>query len=104
MELQTAPRERSTPELAPPPPLGLRLRRRAAWVGGLLALAVVGYLLSGIFTVAADEPAVIRRFGRVAARPGPGLHSPLPSPVDQADIVKTVAVTKTGDGFDLPEA
>src|SRR5207247_2094425 len=60
MELQTEPRERSTPELAPPPPLGLRLRRRAAWVGGLLALAVVGYLLSGIFTVAADEQAVIR--------------------------------------------
>src|SRR2546430_16708391 len=74
MELQPEPRERSTPELAPPPPLGLRLRRRAAWVGGLLALAVVGYLLSGIFTVAADEQAVIRRFGRVAARLGPGIH------------------------------
>src|SRR5437667_8857065 len=103
MELQTEPRERPTPELAPPPPLGLRLRRRAAWVGGLLALAVVGYLLSGIFTVAADEQAVIRRFGRVAARLGPGIHYRLPWPVDQVDIVKTTAVMKTGVGFDLPE-
>src|SRR5256886_2393895 len=103
MELQTEPRERPTPELAPPPPLGLRLRRRAAWVGGLLALAVVGYLLSGIFTVAADEQAVIRRFGRVAARLGPGIHYRLPWPVDQGDIVKTTAVMKTGVGFDLPE-
>src|SRR2546428_7855478 len=87
MELQTEPRERPTPELAPPPPLGLRLRRRAAWVGGLLALAVVGYLLSGIFTVAADEQAVIRRFGRVAARLGPGIHYRLPRPVDRVDLV-----------------
>src|SRR3989440_4667186 len=101
MELQTEPRERPTPELAPPPPLGLRLRRRAAWVGGLLALAVVGYLLSGIFTVAADEQAVIRRFGRVAARLGPGIHYRLPWPIDQVDIVKTTSVMKTGVGFDL---
>src|SRR2546430_10057197 len=103
MELQTEPRERPTPELAPPPPLGLRLRRRAAWVGGLLALAVVGYLLSGIFTVAADEQAVIRRFGRVAARLGPGIHYRLPWPVDRVDVIKTTAVMKTGVGFELPE-
>src|SRR5438132_5203811 len=103
MELQTEPRERPTPELAPPPPLGLRLRRRAAWVGGLLALAVVGYLLSGIFTVAADEQAVIRRFGRVAARLGPGIHYRLPWPVERTDVIKTRAVMKTGVGFELSE-
>src|SRR2546425_12611905 len=101
MALQTDPRGRPPPELTPPPPLGLRLRRRAAWVGGLLALAVVGYLLSGIFTVAADEQAVIRRFGRVAARLGPGIHYRLPWPVDQVDIVKTTSVMKTGVGLDL---
>src|SRR3989442_63038 len=66
MELQTEPRELETPEAAPPPWLGLRLGRRAAWVGGLLALAVAGYLLAGVFTVAADEQAVIRRFGSLA--------------------------------------
>src|SRR5207244_10156836 len=103
MELQTEPRERSTPELAPPPPLGLRLRRRAAWVGGLLALALAGYLLTGIFTVAADEQAVIRRFGRVAARLGPGIHYRLPWPIDRVDVVKTTSVMKTGVGFELLE-
>ncbi len=92
MELQTEPRELETPEAVPPPRLGLRLGRRAAWLGGLLALAVAGYLLAGVFTVAADEQAVIRRFGRVAARLGPGIHYRLPWPVDQVDIVKTMTL------------
>jgi len=83
--------------------MGLEPGRRAAWGGGLLALAVAGYLMTGIFTVAADEQAVIRRFGRVAARLGPGLHYRLPWPVDRVDVVKTTAVMKTGVGFALPE-
>src|ERR671931_599240 len=77
--------------------------RRAAWAAALLPLPVTGYLLSGIFTVAADEQAVIRRFGRVAARLGPGIHYRLPWPVDRVDVIKTTSVTKTGVGFDLPE-
>jgi membrane protease subunit HflK len=77
--------------------------RRATWGGGLLALAVAAYLMTGIFTVAADEQAVIRRFGRVAARLGPGIHYRLPWPVDRVDVVKTTAVMKTGVGFALPE-
>jgi len=72
--------------------MGLEPGRRAAWGGGLLALAVAGYLMTGIFTVAADEQAVIRRFGRVGARLGPGLHYRLPWPVDRVDVVKTTAV------------
>src|SRR2546427_10309600 len=101
MELKTEPRELETPEAAPPPRLRLRLGRRATWVGGLLALAVAGYLLAGVFTVAADEQAVIRRFGRVAARLGPGIHYRLPWPIDQVDIVKTTSVMKNGVGLDL---
>jgi modulator of FtsH protease HflK len=103
MGLQTEPRERETPELTPPPRLGPRPRRRAAWVGGLLAVAAAGYLLAGTFTVAADEQAVIRRFGSVALRLGPGIHYRLPWPIDQVDIVKTTSVMKTGVGFDLRE-
>src|SRR5438046_6420497 len=81
--------------------MGLETGRRAAWGGGLLALTVAAYLMTGIFTVAADEQAVIRRFGRVAARLGPGLHYRLPWPVHRVDIVKTTAVMKTGVGFAL---
>src|SRR3989442_11159901 len=102
MELQTKPGKLETPEAAPPPRLGPRLGRRAAWVGGLLALAVAGYLLAGVFTVAADEQAVIRRFGPLAARPGPRIHYPLPWPIDQVGIGKTTPLMKTGLGFDLP--
>src|SRR2546426_10205 len=92
MELQTKPGKLETPEAAPPPRLGPRLGRRAAWVGGLLALAVAGYLLAGVFTVAADEQAVIRRFGRVAARLGPGIHYRLPWPVDEVLTTGRLAI------------
>src|SRR5256885_6964378 len=101
MERRPEPRERETAELSPPPPLGHRPRRRAAWVGWLLAVAAAGYLLAGIFTVAADEQAVIRRFGRVALRLGPGIHYRLPWPIDQVDTIKTTSVMKTGMGFSL---
>jgi membrane protease subunit HflK len=103
MALQIEPRELETSDVSPSPRLGHGPKRRAAWVGGLLALAAAGYLLAGIFTVAADEQAVIRRFGRVALRLGPGIHYRLPWPIDQVDIVKTTSVMKTGVGFDLRE-
>ena len=79
------------------------MTHRRAWIGGLAALVAAGHLLTGIFTVAADEQAVIRRFGRVAARLGPGIHYRLPWPVDRVDVIKTTAVMKTGVGFELPE-
>ena len=102
----TPPAERPDLEggaVAPPRPARWLVAHRRAWIGGLAALAVMGYLLSGIFTVAADEQAVIRRFGRVAARLGPGIHYRLPWPIDRVDVLKTTSVMKTGVGFDLPE-
>lgn len=78
-------------------------RRRFRW--GLTALALTGlaYLGSGVFTVAADEQAVVRRFGRVTARLGPGIHYRLPSPIDRVDVLKTTTVMQTGVGFKLPD-
>ena len=81
-----------------------RVGHRRVWIGGLIALALVGYLLTGIFTVAADEQAVIRRFGRLGARLGPGIHYRLPWPIDRVDVVKTTSVVKTGVGFELINA
>jgi membrane protease subunit HflK len=80
------------------PPRGL-----ARWVAVALAVLLAGYLGTGVFTVAADEQAVVRRFGRVTARVGPGIHYRLPWPVDRVDVVKTTIVMKTGVGFELPE-
>jgi membrane protease subunit HflK len=80
-----------------------RAARRPRWVLTALALGAAGYLASGVFTVAADEQAVVRRFGRVSARLGPGIHYRLPWPIDRVDVLRTTTVMKTGVGFQLPE-
>jgi modulator of FtsH protease HflK len=77
--------------------------RRLPWVLAAVALALCGYVGTGVFTVAADEQAVVRRFGRVVARFGPGIHYRLPWPVDRVDVLKTTTVMKTGVGFQLPD-
>src|SRR5947199_10647502 len=91
------------------PGIAEALRRRLAggrgrrWIAPLVLVAVAIYLGSGVFTVAADEHAVVRRFGRVTARLGPGIHYPLPWPVDRVDVLKTTTATKTDAGAALPE-
>jgi len=61
-----------------------------------------GYLGSGFYVVAADERAVVRRFGAVVAQLGPGMHYSTPWPVNRVDVVKTTSVVKVGVGFALP--
>jgi modulator of FtsH protease HflK len=46
---------------------------------------------------------VVRRFGAMAARVGPGMHYRLPWPIDRVDILETTRVMKTGVGFVLRE-
>lgn len=79
-------------------------RRRKYWIG-LAALVLLGvYLGSGFYVVDTDEQAVVRRFGAIADRVGPGMHYRLPWPVDRVDVLKTTSVMKTGVGFALPAA
>ena len=78
-------------------------RRRRSWALAAVTLVLVGYAGAGVFTVAADEQAVVRRFGRVTARIGPGIHYRLPWPIDQVDVLKTTTIMKTGVGFELPD-
>lgn len=61
-----------------------------------------GYLGWGFYVVAADERAVVRRFGAVVAQLGPGMHYSIPWPVNRVDVVKTTSVMKVGVGFALP--
>ena len=53
----------------------------------LLALLLIAYLLTGVYQVGPDERAVVRRFGKVVARPGPGLGFGLPWGIDRVDRV-----------------
>ena len=94
----------------PPDPDDIAPTAGASWtlkrvfLGGLLGVVLILlYLASGIFAVAPDEQAVVRRFGRLVARLGPGIHYRLPWPVDRVDTLKTTAVMKTGAGFALSE-
>src|SRR5262245_4314423 len=60
----------------------MRLRLRHVLLIGLTA-----YLATGIAQVRPEERAVVRRFGRVVARPGPGLWIGLPWGMDRVDRV-----------------
>jgi membrane protease subunit HflK len=77
---------------------------RRYWVALLIAVAAAGYLSTGFYAVNADEHAVVRRFGAIESRVGPGIHYRLPWPVDRVDVVKATSVMKIGVGFTLPEA
>jgi membrane protease subunit HflK len=79
----------------------LRERWRHA-IGVLALLLMAGYLMTGFYVVNTDEHAVVRRFGAVAARVGPGMHYRLPWPVDKVNVLKTTSVMKIGVGFALP--
>ena len=81
-------------------PVPSRARR---WLALAPLLLLAAYLGAGFYVVDTDEQAVVRRFGAIAARVGPGMHYRLPWPVDQVDVVKTTSVMTTGVGFRLAE-
>ncbi len=49
----------------------------------LLAIAVVGWLFTGIYQVNEQQQAVVLRFGTFERYEGPGFHIRLPSPIEQ---------------------
>jgi membrane protease subunit HflK len=94
-----APRKQGRVDSAPNP---RRWRAHALWASAIILLG--GYLAAGFHVVAADEQALVRRFGAPHARLGPGMHWRFPWPVDRVDVLKTTSVAKVGVGFALPEA
>lgn len=69
-----------------------------------LGIALVLWLLSGIYMVRVDEQAVVRRFGGVvAARVPPGLHVGLPWGIDRVDRLKVREQKRLSVGFELPD-
>ena len=70
----------------------------------LPSLALLAYLATGVAQVEKDERAVVRRFGRVVARPGPGLWVGLPWGFDRVDRVQTRTVRQLPVGFSQEEA
>ena len=64
-----------------------------------LLLALAAYLLTGFKQIQPGERAVVRRFGRVAARPGPGLWAGLPYGMDRVDRVPIDLVRRLTLGY-----
>jgi membrane protease subunit HflK len=75
--------------------------RARRWLALVPLVLLAAWLGAGFYVVDTDEQAVVRRFGAIAARVGPGMHYRLPWPVDQVDVVKTTSVMTTGVGFQL---
>lgn len=69
----------------------------------IVVLALAAYLLTGIAQVGAEERAVVRRFGRIVAHPGPGLWVGLPWGIDRIDRVPVRTVRQLRAGY-APEA
>jgi len=80
-----------------------RPERRAPWrriAGALLLL----WLLTGVYIVAADQQAVVTRFGKVVEpRMLPGIHVSLPWPVDRITKLKVQQQQRSVIGGDLSD-
>jgi modulator of FtsH protease HflK len=66
-------------------------------------LLLAGYALSGFVQVRPGERAVIRRFGRVVATPGPGLWVGLPWGMDRVDRVPVDRLRRVTVGYQPDE-
>jgi regulator of protease activity HflC (stomatin/prohibitin superfamily) len=81
---------------------------RRAFVPIVLAVAVVGWLLTGVAELPADRRGVYEVFGRPAAVVGPGLHAGLPWPFSRMrplenGVVHEIATALPSDGPGAPD-
>ncbi len=85
-------------------------RRGFSWriVGAVLLL---GWVLTGVYTVDETQQAVITRFGQYSRTTGPGIHWHLPAPIEAREVVDVTSqrieevgcVTRGGECQDLPD-
>jgi membrane protease subunit HflK len=65
----------------------------------VLFLLLVGYLFTGVAQIRSDEQAVVRRFGEVIAKPGPGLWVGFPWGIDRVERVAVDQVRRVPVGY-----
>jgi len=68
-------------------------------LAAIILLVLAGYALTGVAQVRPGERAVVRRFGRVVAQPGPGLWVGLPWGMDRVERVPVNFVHRQYVGF-----
>ena len=66
----------------------------------IAAIAIIGYLATGIYIVNPGEVGIVRQFGAVSGSPSdPGLHWRIPWPVQRVDIISIERVDSMEVGF-----
>ena len=86
-------------------PMQIYVGNKAYNLGGgplrkiVMAIIVVIVLVSGLYSVGADEVGVIQRFGKYVRRTNPGLHIKIPFGVETVRKVKVKKVFKEEFGF-----
>ena len=70
---------------------------RIAWI--VVGIAVVVWLLTGIYTVNPGEQGVVRQFGSHVGTTEPGLQYHLPTPIQRVDKVNTEQIRTSEVGF-----
>ncbi len=65
----------------------------------IIAVVLILWLLTGIYSVGPDEVGVVRTFGKVTRITQSGLRYHLPSPIEQVDTPKVTEVKRTEIGF-----
>jgi membrane protease subunit HflK len=70
----------------------------------LMLIAAAAYLLTGVAQISPEERAVVRRFGKIVARPGPGLWIGLPWGIDRIERVSVRTARQLTVGYDLETA
>jgi len=66
---------------------------------GIMAAVVLFWGLSGFYKVAADEEAVVLRFGKHLSTTGPGLNWAIPYPIDTVEKLPVTRVQRLEIGF-----
>ncbi|HET8547680.1 MAG TPA: FtsH protease activity modulator HflK [Bryobacteraceae bacterium] len=83
-------------------PIAAAPRKDRRW---LAAVALLGWISTGVYVVRADQQAVVTRFGRVVEpRVMPGLHLALPWPVDRVTRLKVRQLQRTVIGGDVADS
>jgi len=68
-------------------------------IGLLVAIAVIVWLLSGIYIVEAPERGVVLRFGQFATSTMPGPHWHLPYPIERVEVINVEEIRTVEIGY-----
>jgi modulator of FtsH protease HflK len=70
----------------------------------LIALAIIAWLLSGLYRVQPDEEGVVLRFGKFVQTTQPGLNYHLPYPIERVETPKVTRVNRLDVGMRVVES